>query len=214
MKKSHVFIVLGVLLLLFPPTSGASDQLNVSEETPAILASLNQSDVTPLDDSAIAEIRGQSQYVMGKILGLNTWDFSLNWQVKWVVGIQNIAMGWRYGNWGGPFYTDNGPPVDRLDDLFRQHDEGALDNTLLSIKLGSLPNTFSSSWGGFIYDKNSYNEPWGPDPFHWFYSVYVSKISVINNPYLSFRCFWQNMPLTEYARRQAFIAVPYFPAVP
>jgi hypothetical protein len=201
MKKSRFFIVLGVMLLLFTATAWAS------QDTPAILASLDQKTVTQLDDSAISEIRGESSYVMVKLFPLNFLDFSNDCGWTW------NPYKWRYGNYGGKDWS--GAPdsftVDMMDVAFQTHDAEteaastpaevqAADLKLLTT-LELLPNT-PSSWGT-IYDRRSYGE-WGPEPCHWFYNVYVSRISVLAyGGTFRFFCLWKSMPLTEYARRQA-----------
>lgn len=206
MKKSRFFIVLGVMLLLFTATSWASDRLGSSQDTPAILASLDQKNVTPLDDAAISEIRGQAEYVMAKIFPLNFLDYSHDVSFTW------NPLDWRYGNWGGigNVGTD---PVDAMDALFEQHDDESLSNSELAIELQSLPKTWNKNyrWWGLIYQPTSYDvgsDPpsSGPDDPHFGYIVKVHRISMLS---AGGRFFWgyRDMPLTEYARRQAVIAM-------
>ncbi len=73
MKKQIFFIAFGVMLLLIPGALWAFNQPGVSQDTPAILASLGQANAIPLDDMTAAAVRGQAQYVLVKTL-LNLFD--------------------------------------------------------------------------------------------------------------------------------------------
>ena len=128
MKKLHGFIALGVVLLFVSGACWASDRSDVKEAVPAILASLDQNNVTMLDEPTIKEIRGQAQYRMVKIIGINTWDYSCDWEVRWTWN----PFRWRYGNFGGPGYSggDGSGPVDLMDSYFETHDS-TLDNEWL-----------------------------------------------------------------------------------
>ncbi len=195
--KTRKFILLCAILFLF--ISGTA----WAEDTPAILASLDKTGFISLDDSAIAEIRGEADYVMGKIWLLNGLDFSPDPEVGWAIGIANIATGWRYGNWGGPGYTANGAPVDLMDYYFMLHDGDNDDHALIEA-LSGLPNFNHLFWGWIYwptaYDVDGYDSP---DDAHFGFSVFVSRISVLSTGAKRFFFLWRPMPLTEYARRQA-----------
>jgi hypothetical protein len=196
------------LLLLAAGTAWAADQPALPEGTPAILASLNPDNVTVLDDQAAMAIRGQDaqyKYVLVRILGLNTFDFG---GTQWTWN----PLGYRYGAWGGPGWSNGGltsglaDPADALDTLFMSHDlayagSGSkldADKGLLAGLL-NLPSTVSGSdpfWGQ-IYTATPKGLPSNSD-------VKVSTLSIFNN-----RLFfgWHAMPYTEYARRQAVAGV-------
>jgi hypothetical protein len=215
MKTGKFLLICAISFLFISGTAWAGNRTDVAEETPAILASLDKTDFVTLDDTAIAEIRGEALYVMGRIWLLNGLDFSLNPQVDWVTGIANIAEGWRYGNWGGLDYTNEGPPVDLMDSYFQQHDNGAFSDADLIAALSTLPDT-GSFWGQ-IYGPTAYDVdsiPIGPDDAHFDYSVFVSRISVLSTGARRFFFLWRPMPLTEYARRQALFVGNLFGGFP
>jgi hypothetical protein len=219
MKKLHIFIVLGVMLLLIPATTWAADQLVASQDTPAILASLDQKTVTPLDDAAIAEIRGESLYVMVKLFPLNFLD-----RLPEGVGETWNPLLWRYGNWGGagwPIIDDpnnppNPPPVDGMDALFKAHDASG-DNGELLLGLESLPEkcTYQYRWWGPVYQPGIRDNSgtYDSDDGHFDYIVQVSRISVLSGGG-RFLWGWKPMPLTEYARRQAATAMGILSLLP
>lgn len=202
MNKHRFFIVLS-LVLLISGTAYAANHSNDPGNTPAILASLDQSGVTTLDDTAIAGIRGQAypQYVLVKVLGLNTFDFGPGVHWTW------NPLGYRYGFWGGPNWTNGGdtsgtaPTADSMDALFMTHDQVyanpastagdklTADNVLLA---GLAGLAVTPSYWGHIYIAS----PTGlTSPF-----VNVSGLSLVGG-----RLFfgWRAMPYTEYSRREA-----------
>ena len=108
MKKQIFFIALGVMLLLIPGALWAGNQPIVSQDTPAILVSLGQANAIPLDDMTAAAVRGQAQYVLVKVL-LNMFDTGAGVTWSW------NPLAYRYGNWGGPGYSNGGePPLQSL----------------------------------------------------------------------------------------------------
>jgi hypothetical protein len=129
------------------------------------------------------------------------------------------ATSWRYGNWGGPKWTGrrelsvsswngnfNAPPVDPMDNLFREHDanikaagnnnaaRNQADNDLLA-GLNALPNGANGSnhvvWGQ-IYLASPAGTPG---------SVTIKPGSPIALPQVIMTS--TPMPYSEYARRQA-----------
>jgi len=199
------------LLLLVAGTAWAADRPASSDDTPAILASLDSGNVTILNDHAAAAIRGQGSplYVLVKILGINALDFG---GTQWTWN----PLGYRYGYWGGPGWSNGGDSLDSLDAsyvsslpvadgnggmdaLFRAHDVAyasganklAADSLLLN-GLQGLPETTGTFWGK-IYTAS----PIGLQPNS---DVQVSVLSFFNN-----RLFfgWHAMPYTEYSRREA-----------
>ena len=196
--------VLGVLcvMLMFAAASWAGGQPASSGDTPVILASLDAGNATILDDSSAAAVRGgegfQYKYVLVKILGVNALDAGPGVQWTW------NPLGYRYGAWGGPGWTNGGlatgdaPVADTMDSYFRLHDLAynggqnklAADQILLAALLG-LPNSPNAIWGP-IYVNN----PTGLNVS----SVYVSGLSLVGG-----KIFfgWKPMPYTEYARREA-----------
>jgi hypothetical protein len=216
MKKRIFFSVLGVMLLLIPGALGAFNQPGVSQDTPAILASLGQANAIPLDDLAAAAVRGQAQYVLVRVIGLNTFDGGSG--VQWTLN----PLGYRYGNWGGPGWSDgqnnpqvvdpSGVVVDGnfgMDACFRTHDlvyysnptaqqKSDADNALL-VALNSLPKTAFQS-----YKSSTYHYNWG--------DIYVTtpidappSVSVFGLSLIGQRIFlgWNPMPYSEYSRREA-----------
>ena len=216
MKRHPYFIIAGLALLLFSGAAWAS------EETPAILASLDNAGLTVLDNAVIADIRGQAdpQYVMVKILGVNLWDFSRD--IDWTLN----PFGYRYGYWGGLGWTNGGettgtaPVADEMDGLFMAHDGGVIsDEILLSLLKGNdpggaypdpLPFGSGGIWGE-IYQPDT--GAYAADPDHFSYKVYVSRVSWMS---AGGRFFfgWRAMPLTEYARREAVLGMGIVTALP
>jgi hypothetical protein len=191
-----LFLVAGAAWAAEPPVS--------SEDTPAILASLDANHVTVLDDRAAAEVRGQDflpyRYVLVKILGINALDGGAGIQWTW------NPLGYRYGAFGGPGWSNTGAiPADAMDALFRTHDGlySATDPDKLAAdfwlreELRRLATANGGYWG-LIYAPATL--PTGlTTPI-----VQVSGISFIGN-----RIFfgWRPMPYTEYARREAVAAL-------
>ena len=184
MKKQIFFSVLGVMLLLIPGALWAVNQPGVSQDTPAILVSLGQASAIPLDDTAAAAVRGQAQYVLVKVFGLNMFDGGAGVQWTW------NPLGYRYGNWGGPNWTNQGDPVDVMDECFMKHDKKIYTDTVLLVVLNSLPKTTYDFWGD-LYVASPAGAP---------ENVSVFGISLIGGKV--FRG-WKNMPYTEYSRREA-----------
>lgn len=192
MKKQIFFIVLGVMLLLIPGVLWAGNQFGVSQDTPAILVSLGQANAIPLDDVATAVVRGQAQYVLVKVFGLNMFDFGAGVQWTW------NPLGYRYGNWGGPNFTNQGPAVDPMDGLFEQHDKGTAGNPALGISndagllggLGLLATSHNDIWGNIYYSTPS-GAP--------------SNVNVFGFSLIGGKIFTRPvaMPYSEYSRREA-----------
>ena len=111
---ASLFLAVGLssLLILIGTTASAADAAGAKpDNTPAILASLDARDATPLDDRAAGAIRGQGseyRYVLVKILGLNSLDFGAGLEWTW------NPFGYRYGAWGGPGWTNGGLPGDSV----------------------------------------------------------------------------------------------------
>lgn len=205
MKKKLFLIFLGSMLLLIPGALWAGNQIGVSPDTPAILVSLGQSYAIPLDEATTAAVRGQAQYVLVKVFGLNMFDFGDS-TVKWTWN----PLGYRYGNWGGPGWSGNPDPstVDTMDFYFMNHDQGKAGNLALLLLgqpglnndagllalLTSLPNT-SNGWGP-IYVTNA-NVP---------HDVYVYLFSLIGGGILKTPT---PMPYSEYSRREAMYGVQF-----
>lgn len=188
MKKSMISMLLGLVLLLFSTTAQASDQAAVAEDTPPILAALGRTDVTHLDDTAIAGVRGAAaEYVLVRLLGLNTFDFGPG--VQWTLN----PLGYRYGYWGGPNHSDgfgDGQSyVDTMDSYFMKHDQGDITDLQLIGFLESLRS--ADSYWGKIYNSSPVGAP---------EKVYVSGASLIGGK-LFFG--WKPMPYSEYSRREA-----------
>jgi hypothetical protein len=204
MKKHRICGAFGVMLaLIFAAAALAGEQPASTGRTPAILASLDSGSATILDDQSAGAIRGQEdpqyKYVLVKILGVNALDGGYGVQWTW------DPLGFRYGAWGGPGWTNGGqttgdaPAADLMDGFFKQHDEdyaSNLDKLVADKKLIagllSLPNDSRSPWGG-IYVSN-------PKGLKADLMVQVSGISLIGS-----KVFfgWKPMPYSEYARREA-----------
>lgn len=205
MKKYKICLMSGVMVLFFLGAAWAGGHAGVPEDVPAIMASLDKGGLTVLSDTAIAGIRGQAdpQYVLVKILGLNTFDGGRGVQWTW------NPLGYRYGYWGGPEWTNGGdtsgtaPFADGengMDALFMIHDQAyinpsngptellAADKRLLE-GLSALANI--SSYWGTIYVA----EPIGAPAY-----VAVSGVSLIGGKIF---LGWRKMPYTEYSRREA-----------
>jgi hypothetical protein len=192
------------LVFLVSGSVWAADVQISPDETPAILASLNQESVTVLDDHAAMEIRGQEyKYVLVKTV-LNAFDGGRG--VRWTWN----PLGFRYGAWGGPGWSrGNGETdvADAMDNLFMAHDlayESSSDNAArlaadqgLLLGLDTLATVYNGYWG-MIYDPAV--APQGLSTS----TVRVSGISFIGN---RFFFGWRPMPYTEYARREAMTGV-------
>lgn len=202
MKIRKIFLISGMLILFLSGTAFAGSQADVQENTPAILASLDKTSVTVLDDTSLADIRGQAQYTMVKVLGINTWDYTRCGEIEWTLN----PLGYRYGNWGGPNYTNKGAPVDEMDYLFMMHDNGASDEWLFAglaaLKTQEGASTYTRVWGR-IYTGDKSNPV---DPNHFNYKVAVCRTSWMSSGG-RFIFGWRDMPLTEYARREAVIGI-------
>ena len=204
-KWMNAVVLIGLLAVTC--VSRAAELKNKNTETPAILASLEATSVSVLDDQSAAEVRGEAKYVMTKLPGINLFDVFVGSGASWHAN----PLAWRYGNWGGKGYsngTDGGSawgkvaPVDTMDGFFRTHDQNyalgqwhyTADQTLLK-GLKSLPNFCDSYWGN-IYSSSPGNAPSAV-------SVYMgSTIMNQGKVYLG----WKNMKFSEYARRQAITA--------
>ncbi len=202
MKKKIFFSLLGVMLLvLIPGALWANSQNDLSKDTPAILVSLGQANAIPLDDMATAAVRGQAQYVLVKVFGLNMFDFGRGVQWTW------NPLGYRYGNWGGPGYGA-GSTVDQMDFYFSIHDgyystpnsaavrlqaDKDLRDALLSLPY-TLDGRYSGDWGQ-IYVTSPADAP---------ESVNVFGLSLIGGKIFS---GWKEMPYTEYSRREAVYGI-------
>jgi hypothetical protein len=199
MKKKIFFSLLGVMLLLIPGALWAGNQNDVSQDTPAILVSLGQANAIPLDDVAAATVRGQAQYVLVKVFGLNMFD---GWGQKDISWTWN-PLGYRYGNWGGPGWSgQDGGPVDTMDGYFKAHDNGVAyqipgvplgtsnDAALLGL-LNSLAATPSGTIWGNIYVSTASGLPSDVNVFG--FSLIGGKIFTKPIP----------MPYEEYSRREA-----------
>jgi hypothetical protein len=192
MKKHRICGILFVMLLL-SNAAWAAEKPALSDNVPDILASLDPGSATILDDQAAKAIRGQGyQYVLVKILGINALDFGPGVQWSW------NPLGFRYGAWGGPGWTNGGDPADAMDALFMAHDNAysagfdklAADQLLVS-KLKGLATSNGGYWGQ-IYISNPTDLNAGP--------IYVSGASFIGGKIF---LGWRAMPYTEYARREA-----------
>lgn len=190
MKKKTFFVVLGVMLLLIPGTLWAGNQSGGSSDTPAILKSLGQAYTSPLDDAAIAAVRGQAdpQFVLVKVIGLNTFDGWGQNNVKWTLN----PLGYRYGFNGGPGWSNPGEtPVDLMDTYFLAHDSNIINDTQLVGLLGTLATT-PSIWGNIYFsDQTAYGAP--------------SNVNVFGFSLIGGRIFTRPvpMPYSEYSRREA-----------
>jgi hypothetical protein len=189
--------LLTALAFLLAAGAWAADRTAVGEGTPAILASLDNGKVTILDDQATMAIRGQAyQYVLVRTV-LNPLDFGpgLNWT--------NNLLGYRYGAWGGPGWTNGGgvgsnTPADAMDALFMQHDLGTLTDQGLINALKSLPNAPGGFWG-LIYVPAAGDITAGSGlPVGK--NVWVSGLSILGGQLF---LGWRPMPFTEYSRREA-----------
>jgi hypothetical protein len=207
MKKQLFLIGLSVMLLLIPGALWAGNQPGVSQDTPAILVSLGQTNAFPLDDSAAAAVRGQAgtDYVLVKVIGLNTLDGGAG--LKWTFN----PLGYRYGYWGGPGWSGSDVNLYAdgkygMDYFFMLHDtvysnpnataadKSFADNALLAA-LSSLPNKPGGFWPGQVYIPDS--QPIGLTPN---LNVSVFGISLIGGKVF---LGWRDMPYTEYSRREA-----------
>jgi hypothetical protein len=206
MKKCTFLLILIAMFLFVSGTAWAASQADVPKDTPAILASLDKTGLIALDDKAIADIRGEAdpytQYVLVKILGINTFDGGAGVQWTW------NPLGYRYGYWGGPGWTNGGSTsgtastADDMDKLFRFHDQVyaaststaadklAADGALL-YGLVTLPKTPIPYWGNiYVSTPDGLTTP----------NVSVSGVSLIGGKLF---LGWRNMPYTEYSRREA-----------
>ena len=191
--KANKFILISCILFLFVSgTAWAGNQVDLSKNSPALLASLDKAGVVLLDDTATAAIRGQADpvlpmYVLVKILGLNTLDYGSG--VNWTLN----PLGYRYGYYGGYNWSNTGQkPVDCMDWLFKKHDNASLTDSQLLDKLLKLA-TFHpqySYWGNTYVSK-----PEGAPS-----SVKVFGVSLIGQ---KFFFGWRSMPYSEYSRREA-----------
>ncbi|MBN1380907.1 MAG: hypothetical protein JXA41_04460 [Deltaproteobacteria bacterium] len=205
MAKRKLLILAGLMMLFISGPVWATDQPGVLHDSPAILATLDKTGVSILNDVEAAVIRGQGdpQYVLVKIWGINMFDGG-----RGVVWTWN-PLGYRYGYWGGPGWTDgygDGTTyADTMDGCFMAHDKAyntasgnpelLLADAELFNGLKSLPKTSYPYWGS-IYVAN----PTGltsPD-------VSVAGFSLIGG---KFFFGWRKMPYTEYSRREAMAAV-------
>jgi hypothetical protein len=196
MKKKIFFSVLGVMLLLIPGALWAGNQSNVSQETPAILVSLGQANAIPLDDGAAAAVRGQAQYVLVKVFGLNMFDYGDS-TVKWTWN----PLGYRYGDWGGPGFSGTYPNyTDTMDSYFMAHDRGSANTGVLSglsndaallVLLKSLATIPSGTIWGNIYVSTASGLP--------------SDVNVFGFSLIGGKIFPRpvSMPYEEYSRREA-----------
>jgi hypothetical protein len=207
MKRHQAFWALcGTMLFLVAGTAWAADRPALSDNAPAILASLGPDGVVILDDQEAMAIRGQGgtyAYVLVKILGLNAMDFGPGVQWTW------NPLGYRYGAFGGAGWSNTGSdPADAMDVLFRTHDAAyespdfnlrlAADAALLA-GLKALPNGGSIYWGLIYTGQDIIADFWPAGK-----NVWVSGVSFFGNK-LFFG--WRQMPYTEYARREALAAM-------
>lgn len=185
MKKHRICGAFWVMLVLMCAAAAwAGEQPASTDRTPAILASLDSGSAIILDDQSAMAVRGkdgaQYKYVLVKILGVNALDygsggFSWTWN----------PLGFRYGAWGGPGWTNGGTPADKMDEFFMAHDiayETGFQTKLkadqeLVANLSSLPNSQPGFWGT-IYLTNA------PNVKDWV--VYVSGMSLFGGK--SFFC--------------------------
>ncbi|MEW6186881.1 MAG: hypothetical protein AB1585_14195 [Thermodesulfobacteriota bacterium] len=196
MKKRIFFSFLGVMLLLIPGALWADNQQDFSKNSPAILASLGPAHFTPLDDAAIKAIRGQADFVLVKVLGLNTFDYG---NVKWTWN----PLGYRYGNYGG-YNWSGGTPVDDMDICFRTHDfayDASSDpgvryiaDLTLRNNLASLTTSYDNFWGWIYLSNVGQND------------IHVFGLSLVGGKV--FRG-WEKMPYSEYSRREAWLGVSF-----
>lgn len=193
MKKKIFFSLLGVMLLLIPGALWAGNQPGVSQDTPAILVSLGQASAIPLDDAAAAAVRGQAQYVLVKVFGLNMFDGWGQHNVNWTWN----PLGYRYGNYGGPNWSNfPATPVDQMDTYFMLHDQGGPTGLTDLQLVGALallatsPDPYSSYWGNIYYSPVN-----GATPY-----VNVFGFSLIGG-----KIFTRVVPMaySEYSRREA-----------
>jgi hypothetical protein len=198
-----------VLVLLPGVEASAADGAETAAGTPAILAALEASHVTVLDDSDAMTVRGQGshyRYVLVRILGLNTFDFAPGLDWTW------NPFGYRYGAWGGPGWSNGGMPgdtvvpADAMDALFRGHDLGDLNDLELLAALATLPSTASGFWG-LVYVPSS-TTPGSAVPTG---NVWVSGRSLLGGRLYS---GWRPMPAPEYFRRQAVVGMSLLTLLP
>lgn len=192
--------LLAALAVLFAAQARAADPPAASPGTPAILAALDNTQVTVLDDHAASAIRGEGseyRYVLVRILGVNTFDYGPGLEWTW------NPLGYRYGAWGGPGWTNGGrtdifvAPADPMDALFMHHDM-TLDDAALVNGLKALPNVNVSFWGQVYLPSGADITPGSSLPVDK--NVWVSGAS-----FLAGRIFlgWRPIPFTEYSRREA-----------
>ena len=197
--KTRNFLLMSVfIMLLISGTAWAENRIGLSDDSPAILASLDKTGVAYLDESSTAAIRGQAdpviypKYVLVKVLGLNTLDWGRG--VKWTLN----PLGYRYGYFGGYNWSNPGEiPVDGvngMDALFEQHDNASINDSELLAGLLSLPNDPGTYWGNIYF-----SEPTGAPS-----SVKVFGVSLIGQ---KFFFGWKSMPYTEYSRREAVYGI-------
>ena len=199
----------------------ALDRPDTSGGAQAILASLDQTHVTALNDEVDAgRVRGgdgvnfSTAYVLVKILGINTWDYGSGVDWTW------NPLGYRYGYWGGPGWTNGGarysdagtaPTADTMDAFFMAHDNVynndagnpaallAADLTLFE-DLSALPTSNGGYWGHVYAARPGLDiQSNRPIPV-----VRVSGISLIGG---RFFFGWRDMPYSEYSRREALAGI-------
>jgi len=191
-------LVTGSLVLLSSQAWAQSDR---AAETPAILASLGSQSVTVLDNQAAAAVRGQGSeylYVLVKFVGVNSLDYASDLQWTW------NPYGYRYGAWGGPGWTNGGrtdilvTPADPMDQLFKNHDQSAIDDQGLVNALKALPTVPNGFWGLIYVPSAGQITPGSGLPVDK--TVSVSGVSLVGGKVF---LGWRSMPFTEYARREA-----------
>ena len=189
--KARIFLLISIIMmLLVSGEAWAENQAGLSEDSPAILASLDKTGLVYLDESSASSIRGQAdpKYVLVKVLGLNTLDYGRG--VQWTLN----PLGYRYGRFGGYGWSHPGEePVDTMDICFEDHDESGNDFKLLS-DLEGLPNSNHYYWGR-IYENS-------PD-------MAPSTVKVFGASLIGQKFFfgWKSMPYTEYSRREAVYGI-------
>ena len=111
-------------------------------------------------------------------------------------------------------------PVASMHQLFRSHDlgtaGGGISDAQLFAGLSLLPLTTPIPYPvwGLIYHPINYDlDDSGPDDTHFSYIVKVSRLSVLSGGG-RFLWGWRDMPLTEYARRQAVIGAAVLSILP
>jgi hypothetical protein len=170
MKKQLKYAVfVGVAMMLFVTGQPGYATSPISVDQPAILAELDSNVMDILEDVDANMIRGESLYVMFQVnfKEINTMTrlatVAKNANPSFFCSTSDILPAkvtskpspseWRYGNWGGMGWTNQGNPVDKMDSLFQTHD-GTYDQSTNSYAAAKAKSTASIVNAQKAYDAS------------------------------------------------------------